>query len=68
MVWLESPDSQFSKTFFQIENQLNINPLLFMSMWEHVVIYSSEACGSMLHLIALSMEEDVSIFSRAATS
>ena len=41
---------------------LNINPLPFMSMREHVVTYSSEACGSMLQLIAWSMGEHVSIF------
>ena len=32
-----------------------------MSMREHVVAYSSEACGSMLQLIAQSMGEHVSI-------
>ena len=28
MVWLESPESQLSKTFFQIENQLDINKVM----------------------------------------
>ena len=34
-----------------------------MSMREHVVTYSSEACGSMLQRIAKSMGEHVSILS-----
>ena len=28
MVWLESPKSQLSKTFFQIENPLNIKEVM----------------------------------------
>ena len=40
---------------------LKLNPLLFTSMREHVAAHSSEACGSMLQLIAQSMGEHVSI-------
>ena len=38
-----------------------VNPLPFMSMQEHVVAYSSEACKSMLQLAVQSMKEHVSI-------
>ena len=33
MVWLKSPKSQLSKTFLQIENQLNIKKVMGRNVW-----------------------------------
>ena len=33
MVWLKSPQSQLSKTFLQIENQLNIKKVMDWNVW-----------------------------------
>ena len=33
MVWLKSPQSQLSKTFLRIENQLNIKKVMGKNMW-----------------------------------
>ena len=33
MVWLESPKSQLSKTFFQIEYPLNIKEVMSKNVW-----------------------------------
>ena len=33
MVWLKSPQSQLSKTFFQIGNQLNIKKIMGRNVW-----------------------------------
>ena len=33
MVWLKSPQSQFSKTFLRIENALNIKKVIGRNVW-----------------------------------
>ena len=33
MVWLQSPQSQLSKTFLQIENRLNIKKVMGKNVW-----------------------------------
>ena len=33
MVWLTSPESQLSKTFFGIESQLNIKKVMGRNVW-----------------------------------
>ena len=40
MVWLESPESQLSKTFFQIENWLNIKEVMTV----YTVLCKSHKC------------------------
>ena len=39
MVWLHSTESQLSKTFFQIENQLNIKEIMSTNLYV-ICIYS----------------------------
>ena len=59
MVWLESPDSQHSKTFFRIENPLNIKEVMnqnVLAMSDTVDTSIGFLMHSMLWMSTLSIQ------------